>query len=202
MFQGGMVRVFLDNNMWDYFADNEVDINEYFPENEFDLAITTHGKYEILQIPEHRSNVKAYALKALESVVKIDAVFGFYSVRFPEQHQRSSGFSKGRFSTTLEGELRTSLLKKFGYTEKRKESQILFKQEADIELAVRSKFHPVVTFDANKNGPLLYALNNGWKVIGLDLKESQESSVRSFMNNLVELLNYQKHNNRSQSERF
>jgi hypothetical protein len=64
------------------------------------------------------------------------------------------------------------------------------------------KFHPVVTFDANKNGPLLDALNNGWKVIGLNLKESRESSVRSFMDNLVELLNYQKHNNRSQSERF
>ncbi|MFT7373922.1 MAG: hypothetical protein ACI9T9_002622 [Oleiphilaceae bacterium] len=202
MFQGGMVRVFLDNNMWDYFADNEVDINEYFPENEFDLAITTHGKYEILQIPEHRSNVKAYALKALESVVKIDAVFGFYSDLFPEQYQRSSGFSKGRFADALEGEVRSSLLKKFSSTEKRKESQILFKEEADIELAVRSKFHPVVTFDANKNGPLLDALNNGWKVIGLNLKESRESSVRSFMDNLVELLNYQKHNNRSQSERF
>jgi hypothetical protein len=82
--------------------------------------------------------------------VKIDAVFGFYSDLFPEQYQRSSGFSKGRFSNTLEGEIRTSLLKKFGSPEKRKESQILFKEEADIELAVRSKFHPVVTFDGQR----------------------------------------------------
>ncbi|MFD1006773.1 hypothetical protein [Oceanisphaera ostreae] len=186
------MRVFLDNNMWDYFADNKVDINEFLPENEYELAITTHGKYEILQIPEHRMHVKEYALKALDNRVKIDAVFGFYSDLFPVEYQRSSGFSKGRLSSDSEGEVRASLIKKYGSTEKRKKSQILFKEEADIELAVREKFHAVVTFDANKNGPLLDALNNGWKVISLNLKDSRESSVRLFMANLVERLDYKK----------
>lgn len=188
------MRVFLDNNLWDYFADNDIDLLHYFPRDIYELCITTHGKYEILQlVKEHKKYVRDFALKALGTSVQEDAVFGFYSALFPKEYQRSSGFGAGRFCSKSESLTRSELLSKYGTSEKRKESQILFKQEADIELASRSKENPVITFDANKSGPLRYALEQGWKVISLDVARSIDVVPEKFMQEIVSAVK-QKHN--------
>ncbi len=180
------MRVFLDNNMWNYLADNKIDLLYYFPRNSYELFITTHGKYEILQlVKEDKQYVKEFALEALKSIVREDAVFGFYSELFPKEYQRSSGFDVGRWFDKSESLVKSELTSKYGTSEKRKESQILFKEEADIELAVRSKNSPVITFDANKSGPLLYALNQGWQVISLDVERSRNISSSEFMQEIV-----------------
>lgn len=180
------MRIFLDNNMWDYFADNKVDLLSYFPKSEYELFITTHGKYEIFQISDNkRQYVKDYALEALKSIVKVDSIFGYYNDLFPIEYQRTSGYDVGRYPNENENEIRSELFAKYGTYEKRKKSQILFKQEADIELAVRSKDYPVITFDVKKNGPLLDALNNKWKIIALDLKRSKTIAVDKFMLEII-----------------
>ncbi|MDC9729844.1 MAG: hypothetical protein PSN04_11045 [Methyloprofundus sp.] len=180
------MRIFLDNNLWNYLADNEIDLMYYFPANRYELCITTHGKYEIEQlVNENKQYIKEFALDALISTVREDSIFGFYSDLFPKEHQRSSGFGAGRFIDESESLLRTKLVSKYGTLEKRKETQILFKQEADIELAWRSKNSPVITFDANKSGPLLYALNQGWKVVSLDVDRSRKIPSGEFMQEIV-----------------
>lgn len=189
------MRVFLDNNLWNYFADNEIDLLYYFPRESYELLITTHGKYEILQlVKEDKKYVKEFALKALNSAVREDAIFGFYSDLFPKDHQRASGFGVGRFCDKSESVVRSELLSKYSTFEKRKESQILFKQEADIELATRSKNSPVITFDANKSGPLRYALDQGWQVISLDVDRSKSIDSENFMQEIVTAVEVKKHN--------
>jgi len=180
------VRVFLDNNFWDYLADNEVDILHYFPKGNYELLITTHGKYEIFQmVREDKKYVKDFALKAFEFAVREDPIFGFYSDLFPKEYQRSSGYGIGRFCDKSESLVRRELFSKYGSFQKRKESQILFKEEADIELAARSKNSPVVTFDANKSGPLRYALDQGWQIISLDIARSKNIASDDFMREIV-----------------
>lgn len=180
------MQVFIDNNLWNYFADNDIDLLYYFPRGAYELFITTHGKYEILQmVNEHKEHVKDFALKALMTSVQEDAIFGFYSDLFPKEYQRSSGFGAGRFCDKSEALVRSELLSKYSTFEKRKESQILFKQEADIELAIRSKNNPVITFDANKPGPLRYALEQGWQVISLDFDRSNNVAPENFMQEIV-----------------
>ena len=186
MFRGDKLRIFLDNNFWDYLADNNVDLLHYFPKNLYELFITTHGKYEIIQLCRNdKQYVKEYALNTLGAIVKEDAVFGFHSDLFPVEYQRASGFGSGRFAEKRENTIRAEIFAKYGLHEKRKETQILFKQEADIELAVRSIDHPVITFDTHKKGPLLYALENGWKVIPLDSNRCNIIPSDDYMNEIV-----------------
>lgn len=181
-----MLKIFIDNNFWDYLVDNNLSLESYFPEARFSLYITTHGKYEIFQMPETCCVVKDYAQKYLDSgMVKEDTIFGFYSDLFPEEYQRSSGFGKGRFSTTEEQVVLRELLEKYGTIEKRHDSQILFKQEADIQIAARSIFHPIITFDSKKKGALNYISKNEGKVIFLSRKESESISPSKFMENLL-----------------
>ncbi|PKG39750.1 hypothetical protein [Psychromonas sp. Urea-02u-13] len=180
------MKIFIDNNFWDYLVDNNLSLESYFPKVRFSLYITTHGKYEIVQMPERCSTVKEYAQRNLHSgMVKEDAVFGFHSDLFPEEYQRSSGFGKGRFSTTEEQAILRKLLEKYGTIEKRHDTQILFKQEADIQIAARSMFHPIITFDAKKKGALNYMSKNGGKVVFLSRKESESISPSKFMRNLL-----------------
>jgi hypothetical protein len=153
MFKGEALRVFLDNNLWDYLAENQVNLLQYVPESKYELCVTTHGKYEIFQpFRKEKIYVQEYALNALQAIVTEDSVFGFYNSLFPCEYQRSSGFGSGRFSDKNEETARKRIYDKHGTQKQRKKSQILFQEEADIELAVRSINHPVVTFDAKKKG--------------------------------------------------
>jgi hypothetical protein len=186
MFEGEALRVFLDNNLWDYLAENQVNLLQYFPESQYELCVTTHGKYEIFQpFRKEKIYVQKYALNALQTIVTEDSVFGFYSSLFPCEYQRSSGFGSGRFSEKNEGIARKRIYDKHGTQKKRKNSQILFQEEADIELAVRSINHPVVTFDAKKKGPLYDAYHEGQKIIFLNRERSLDLSVDEFMNEIL-----------------
>ena len=89
------LTVFIDNNVWDYLSDNQISLEDHFPKGEFDLCITTHGRYEIInQTPEHRKSVKDYAEIALKTLVREDAIWGFYSEQIPEEYQRVGGLMK------------------------------------------------------------------------------------------------------------
>ena len=136
-------------------------------------------------MPERCEVVKKYALSMIGTTVKEDAIFGFWSDLFPENHQRASGFGKGRWGTKEENNYRSELFKKYGTSEKRRNELILFKQEADIEIATRAMVHPIITFDTKK-GPIYYAFKNGGKVVFFNKKESKSRSVNEFMTELVE----------------
>jgi hypothetical protein len=188
---GGNVKVFIDHNIWDELAKRQLDLGICFPENEFTLCVTKHGKFEVQQTPESCIELKAYINKYLDSFVHVEALFGFYNPSLPDNEQRAGGFGFGRFSGCVQDEaFRKELIQKYGTNAKRKESQILFKQEADIDLGVRALKFPVLTLDI-KAGPLKEAYDRGGKVILLDRKFIRTLSNNEFVDHIKKSLSQQ-----------
>ncbi len=183
-----ILKVFIDNNLWDYFAKHNIDLEEYFPKADFQLCVTKHCRYEVLQMPERCEAIKNYAKRAIGSFVEEDSYFGYLDSSIPDEYQRMSGYGVGRYISSEEQELRKNLVERFATQSKRKQNQILFKQEADIEIASRSALFPIVTFDTKKKGPIYFAYSNDYKVIYLDVGEANSRTVREFMCSLVKQL--------------
>ncbi len=174
-----MSRVYLDNNVWDFAYQNNVDLMAYFPRDKFTLAISKHGRFEINQMPDkpYTIGLKKYIFSLLGSDIEEVHTFGFKDPRYPEDEQRSSGFGVGGFSSVFENKERERLNALFGGQGKRKDGLILNKQEADIELGALSVHNYVLTLD-KKPGPLKSASENGGKVIFLnELSPSLDPSV-------------------------
>jgi len=174
-----MNRVYLDNNVWDFAYQNNVDLISYFPQDKFTLAISKHGRFEINQMPDkpYTVGLKKYIFSLLGSDIEEVHTFGFKDPRYPDDEQRSSGFGAGGFSSVFENNERKRLNSLFGRQEKRKDDLILNKQEADIELGALSVHNYVLTLD-KKPGPLKSASENGGKVIFLnELSPSRDPSV-------------------------
>ncbi|OOE33495.1 hypothetical protein BZG04_01360 [Salinivibrio kushneri] len=179
------MKVFIDHNVWDELANRQLDLSVCFPENEFTLYITKHGKFEVQQTPDSCIRLKSYIKNYLGSVVHVDALFGFKDSSLPDNEQRTGGFGLGRFSCVKDEDFRKELIQRYGSKEKRKESQILYKQEADIELGVRALKFPVLTLDI-KAGPLKEAYERGGKVVLLDREFIRTLSNDEFVNHIKE----------------
>ncbi|CDU10730.1 conserved hypothetical protein [Vibrio diabolicus] len=182
------MRVFIDHNIWDELANRQLDLGICFPENEFTLCVTKHGEFEVRQTPEHCVELKSYINNYLGSFVQVDSKFGFYNPSLPDNEQRAGGFGFGRFGCVEDEVFRQELQEKYGSTAKRKNSQILYKQEADIELGVRSLRHPVLTLDI-KAGPLRDAYERGGKVILLERTFIRTLSDDEFVDYIKSALN-------------
>ena len=156
----------------------------YFPKDRFNLFIIKHGRFEVDQMPDSCSELRSYIESHFDNCVTINSAFGFRDPSLPDSEQRVSGFGVGRFTSKEENDARRELKEKYGSNIKRKETQILFKQEADIELAARSTQNIVLTFDARK-GPLKEAFDSGHKVIFLSYDEAENFLVDDFMTDLL-----------------
>lgn len=164
-----MIDVYIDNNIWDFVLLNEIDLKSCFPQSEFQLLISKHGRFEIEQMPDSESTklLKTYVYDMLESYVEEQHRFGFYDSSLPDDEQRASGFGVGAWGSVIENDMRALLNQLHGSEDKRKETLILKKQEADIELGALSACNFVITLD-KKSGPLRSAKENGGKVIFLN----------------------------------
>ena len=185
------MNIYIDNNVWNYFFENDINLESYFPKNEFSLLITTHGRFEVQQMPDSCLDMKQYIETSLSLYVSVDGIFGFYDPSLPDNEQRVCGFDQGRFTSLEESSIRSELQIKYGTKKKRKETQILFQQEADIELASRSTQGVVITFDV-KRGPLLEAKEKGGNVVMLSSNEASKLPVEQFMKKLLDAIKNKK----------
>lgn len=175
-----MERIYIDNNIWDQLYTRNVDLNAHFPRNKYELCVTQHGVYEGKQIPNTNDQLKAYIERFTGSIVQTDAIFGFENPNLPSSEQRVDGFGVGRFTDIKEDEMRRHLSSKYSGRKKRKDTQILFPQEADIELGAMSVHNIVITLDV-KNGPLTCAKSNGGKVIFLNKSKIEGLNADDFV---------------------
>ncbi|EKO3904883.1 hypothetical protein GWZ48_002320 [Vibrio fluvialis] len=162
-----MIQVIIDNNMWDFFYKNNIDISEVFSREKYSLFVCQHGLYEIEQ---GKSNTEFYnfAMSHInEGIVKVKALFGTLDHNVPDQHQRRQGFGLGVLGSRLNADLNAKILEKHSIGGKRKSTMIMNKDETDIELGSLSATYYVLTQD-KKNGPLRTAQELGGKVIFID----------------------------------
>jgi len=152
--------------MWDFLYKNTIEICSFFPSPKYSVLITKHGKFEIDQTPvsERTRGLIKFINTNLLVCVNEQHIFGFYNPELPNEEQRSSGFGIGCFTTINENIERKRLSDIYRKKDKRKNSMILFKEEADIELGVMSVENHVLTFD-KKKGPLRSAYENGGNVV-------------------------------------
>jgi len=176
-----LMNIFIDNNVWDQLFLRNVDLNIYFPEDKYSIFVTSQGVFEVAQIPSTKKELKKYIEKYINDYVMEDSIFGFNDPNLPSDEQRVSGFGFGRFGSVVENRIRTKLASKYESTKKRKASQILSSQEADIELATRSIDNIVLTLD-KKAGPLKDAKELGGNVVFINLSEIEGLSADEFVN--------------------
>jgi hypothetical protein len=176
------MNIFIDNNVWDQLFLRNVDLNIHFPKDQYSIFVTSEGVFEVAQIPPGaKKGLKKYIEKYIKDYVMEDSIFGFNDPNLPLDEQRVSGFEFGRFGSLVENEIRTKLVSEYGSTKKRKSSQILYSQEADIELATRSIDNIVLTLD-KKKGPLKDAKELGGNVVFINLSEIEGLSADEFVN--------------------
>lgn len=164
-----MISIYIDNNVWDFLFKNGLNLRDYFPAEKYRILISKHGRFEITQMPDapDRVQLKNYIFSVLAKDVEEQHTFGFFNPTHSESEQRNAGFGMGAFTSVSENEERARLKAQYGTTQKRKETLILYKQEADIELGALSLTNFVLTLD-KKDGPLKSASENGGKVIFLN----------------------------------
>ncbi|SUB63971.1 Uncharacterised protein [Plesiomonas shigelloides] len=164
-----VINVYIDNNIWDFIFKNGLNLRDYFPAEKYRILISKHGRFEITQMPDTPDKIdfKNYILSVLAGDVEELHTFGFSNPAHSESEQRNSGFGMGAFTSVRVNEERERLKSEYGVTQKRKESLILNKQEADIELGALSLTNFVLTLD-KKDGPLKSASENGGNVIFLN----------------------------------
>jgi len=119
------MNVFIDNNVWNYFFENQIQIDLYFPKEEFKLFITQQGEYEVEQMPDSCAGLKKYVKDCLKIYVTVERIFGFYNPSLPADQQRVAGFDQGRFSSDRENIVRSDLHSKYGSQKKTKRNSNL-----------------------------------------------------------------------------
>ena len=160
------INLFIDNNAWDIFFDQKIDLLEELPENEFSLHITPEVEIEIQQMPSEKLEFVNNILKGYK--IDTDRYFGVSDLNEPSSSLRTGGFGSltdpsvgGRFISNPESE--------FIKNEPPKKSLRptgLRKDEADTYLAARS-LHSVVLTCNIKTSIKRAKENHGGRIIDL-----------------------------------
>ncbi|AJI72475.1 hypothetical protein AQ14_586 [Francisella tularensis subsp. novicida D9876] len=186
-----MTKIFLDNNIFDFLYDREIDLLHEFPKEQFIICVPKEVKFESECI---KDSDKLSFVKSLfvNHTVITHSYFGFYNDEHLPEYQRNGGFDKGLWASSQEISFKAILndvfLKKDGGKHYKHD---LYKNEGDIALAVRSVHNIVLTNDRKgskgaKKGPLNYAYDEGYGVVFLNdyddivsLNEYVRSSLES-----------------------
>ena len=146
------VILFIDNNVWDIFFENKLNIKEELGDI-FKLFITREAELEIDPMP---NDLKNYVYETISnSEIKTDLIFGFKDNNKPLNKQSVGGFGdkfnpsvkSGRFISLQESKV---LQKEKHLIRDLKEKTFLYKNEADVALAARAETHFILTCDSKK----------------------------------------------------
>lgn len=180
------LKVYIDNNVWDFLFEREIDLSEALPSNEFLLFITREAEFEIPPMPtDKREYVESMMIKAS---VTTDSYFGFYDERYSANEQRSGGFGD-KFDTTVKGGRFISRDESVAMKSEKhllgmvNEKTLLLKNEADISLAARATHSVILTCDHKK--ALKRARENTGRVIDIKKWDSKISLSEFIKSELI-----------------
>ncbi len=164
----GLIAVTLDNNVWNYLFEKNVDVAGELPCSAFAIFITREVEIETSAIPdiEGKAALKDYiAWTIAGSGIKTTSVFGF--ARLGPGPQRFGGFGQGTFQSQTERDFYNAIRDKY-LIEKPETGSQLTKNEADAAVAAQSFSSIVLTWERRtKPGPLRFASEQGGKVLYL-----------------------------------
>lgn len=176
-----MIDIYLDNNVFDFLHETQIDIVEEFPKELFRLCISKEVKFETEPIQDIEK--QQFIQNLIDKDIAISSLFGSIDDRHSPNKQRVGGWDEGVWSDEEDELYRAELNKKF-LVEIKNPKHDLYKEEADIDLAVRSIKNIVLTFDKKehkKKGPLNDAYEKGYKVVFLTGFDASKVTLNSFV---------------------
>ncbi|EDM25469.1 hypothetical protein LNTAR_25410 [Lentisphaera araneosa HTCC2155] len=178
------ITIYLDNNIWDFLFENQINIHDEFPTELFDICITKEVSFETEAIKNQQEKIE-FIRSARDRGVKVRSLFGFKDERHSEEKQRSGGWDEGFWSCSEIENFRATLKERFSREDQaKKASTDLYKNEADIDLAARSVVDIVLSLDEKRgstNGPLNVAFEAGHNIVFLTDFLPQSESLRNFV---------------------
>ena len=182
---GPLIRVFIDNCVWDYLFERGLDLARELPSDRIQLFIPREIEFEIEPIRD--AEKRRFIAEAIARAnVRTWRVFSFFDERHTEEEQRGGGFGDlrdpavgGVWIESDEAAFDAELAQKY-LGKQKKPSTRLYRHEADIALAVRSLHSVVLTLD-KASGPLRDARSRGGKVIDLNDFDPDKSSLVDFV---------------------
>jgi hypothetical protein len=164
----GLIAVTLDNNVWDFLFEREIDLAAELPSDEFVIFITREVEIESMAIPdtEAKTMIKKYIARTKARCgIKTTAVFGF-ATDGPGP-QRVGGFDQGTWQSQTEREFYDAIRQQYLLGRRERNSQ-LTQNEADAAVAAQSFFSIALTCERPETpGPLRFAAEHGGKVLYL-----------------------------------
>jgi hypothetical protein len=136
----GLIAVTLDNNVWDFLFEREIDLAAELPSDEFVIFITREVEIESMAIPdtEAKTMIKKYIARTKARCgIKTTAVFGF-ATDGPGP-QRVGGFDQGTWQSQTEREFYDAIRQQYLLGRRERNSQ-LTQNEADAAVAAQSLF--------------------------------------------------------------
>ena len=175
------IKIYIDNNVWDFLFDKNIGLSEALPGNEFILFITREAEFEIIPMPnEKREYVERMMIRAN---VATDSYFGFHDERYSVGEQRSGGFGD-KFDTSIKGgrfirkDESIAMMSERHLLGKINNKTHLLSNEADVSLAARAIHSVVLTLDNKK--ALKRARKNTGRVVGIN-KWDNKISLSQFI---------------------
>lgn len=178
----GRIAITLDNNVWNFLYDRNIDLSVELPRERFAIFITREVEIETLAIPstESKSLLKSFIARTIADCgVTTTWVFGFDSGG--PGPQRYGGFDQGMWQSQTEREFYQAILHQYLTNRGTKRSQ-LNGNEGDAAVAAKSFSSIALTCESpRKPGPLRYAVSHGGKVLYLSDFATSGLSLRAYI---------------------
>jgi hypothetical protein len=180
----GKIAITLDNNVWNFLFDRNIDLATELPPGGFAIFITREVEIEKNAIPEKEATIalKRYISRTVASAsIQTTRVFGF--ARVEPGPERYGGFDVGVWQSPTETEFYAAIRERFLMGKSQKKSQ-LSDNEGDAAVAAKSFSSIAITCEApGKPGPLRFAAEHGGKVLYLDTFDGRGLTLRQFIEN-------------------
>ena len=178
----GRIAVTLDNNVWNFFFTNNMDLTVELPQDRFAVFITREVEIETMAIPsdEARDALKRYIAQTIEACgIKTTWVFGFaHEGSGPERY---GGFGVGVWQSKTEQEYYAAIQHRFLKGKGLRKSE-LSTNEGDAAVGAQSFFSVALTCERpSKPGPLRFARENGGAVLFLPDLEQSGQTLRKYV---------------------
>jgi hypothetical protein len=177
----GKIAITLDNNVWNFLYDRNIDLALELPSEKFAIFITREIEIETSAIPTATKSVlKDFIARTIADCgITTTWVFGFDLG--PPETRRYGGFGQGVWQSQTEREFYEAIRQQYLANKGMKKS-LLNGNEGDAAVAAQSFTSIALTCESPvKPGPLRYAAEHGGKVLYLADFAASGLSLRNYV---------------------
>ena len=182
----GKIALTLDNNVWNFLYDRNIDLAVELPRERFAIFITREVEIETLAIPATtKAALKQFIARTVaECEIATTWVFGFDSGG--PGPQRYGGFDQGAWQSQTEREFYDAIRQQYLINKGPKKS-LLNGNEGDAAVAAQSFSSIALTCESpGKAGPLRFAAEHGGQILYLGDLAATGQTLRAYIEQLYQ----------------